>query len=78
MMMEKTDEGVKILSVEGFLEEDGVRLKYALPPITNDTMKTFYRDFIVQLCENIAQLDGAENLFDIVENADDGDTEDDA
>ncbi len=71
--MEETSNGIRILSIEGYLEEDGVRLKYALPPVSNDTMKDFYRNFIVQLCENIAQLDGAENLFDIVENGDDTD-----
>jgi hypothetical protein len=71
MTEKETNKGVVVLSIEGFLEKDGIRLKYALPPITNDVMKSFYRDFIVQLCENIASLEGAENLFDIVESKDD-------
>ena len=68
-------EEVQVLSIEGVLDgEHGVLMRYKLPPITNDFMKQFYRDFIVQLCENIAGLDGAENLLDVVEDDDDGDS----
>lgn len=61
---------VQVLFIEGVLVEDSVKIRYKLPPITTEAMKTFYRTFIVQLCENIAGLEGAENLFDIVEAED--------
>ncbi len=63
---------VRILLIEGFIVEDGVQIRYNLPPLDSEMMQDFYRAFVVQLCENIAKLEGAEYLFDITEDADDG------
>jgi hypothetical protein len=63
---------VTILSIEGVqTTDDQVKILYKLPPINSDMMKDFYRAFIIQLCENIAALEGAEGLFEVVEGEDD-------
>jgi hypothetical protein len=63
-------EEVRVLLIEGVLVDEGMKIRYKLPPITNETMVEFYRAFVVQLCENIAALEGAENLFEIMEDKD--------
>jgi hypothetical protein len=60
-------EEIQVLYIEGVLIGEEIKMRYKLPPVTSEPMKAFYRTFIVQLCENIAGLEGAENLFDIVE-----------
>lgn len=63
---------VTILSIEGVqTPDDQVKILYKLPPIANESMVDFYKAFIIQLCENIAALEGAEGLFDVVEDEDD-------
>lgn len=63
-------EEVRILMIEGFTVGDEVKIRYSLPAIANETMVDFYKAFIIQLCENIAKLEGAEGLFEVVEGAD--------
>lgn len=63
-------EEVLILLIEAVKISDEVKVRYKLPPITNGAMREFYKAFIVQLCENIAQLEGAEGLFEIMEDTD--------
>lgn len=63
-------EEVRVLLIEGVLADDGVKIKYKLPPIANESMVDFYKAFIVQLCENIAQLEGSEGLFELAEDED--------
>jgi len=65
-------EEVRVLSIEGVLVDEGMKIRYKLPPIDNETMVEFYRAFVIQLCENIAALEGAENLFEVVEDDDVG------
>jgi hypothetical protein len=65
-------EEVRVLLIEGVATDDGVKIRYKLPPIANESMIDFYKAFIIQLCENIAQLEGAEGLFEVVEDEDDG------
>jgi len=64
-------EEVRILMIEGVAIGDEVKIRYKLPPINSETMKDFYKAFIIQLCENIAALEGAEGLFEITEDEDD-------
>jgi len=61
---------VRILMIEGVVVDDEVKIRYKLPPINSDMMKDFYHAFIVQLCTNIAKLEGSEGLFEIVEGED--------
>jgi len=60
----------RVLLIEGYAEEEGIKIKYQLPKITSDTMVEFYRAFIVQLCQHIGQLEGAEHLFVVEETED--------
>lgn len=63
----------RVLLIEGYAEEDGIKIKYELPKITSDVMVDFYRAFIVQLCQHIGQLEGAHQLFTVVEDNDGAD-----
>lgn len=63
---------VRILLIEGIVVGDEVKIRYKLPPLNSEMMQDFYRAFVVQLCENIAKLEGAEYLFEITEETDDG------
>jgi hypothetical protein len=66
-MEEKTN---RVLTIEGFAEEEGIKIRYELPKITSDMIVAFYRAFIVQLCEHIAKLEGAYKIFEVVEEED--------
>jgi hypothetical protein len=66
-----TQDEVRVLMIEGVVVGDEVKIRYKLPPVSNKTMEEFYKAFIIQLCENIAKLEGAENLFDVMEDDND-------
>ena len=60
--MAETDTS-KIISIEGYETDEGITIKYLLPQITSDTVAQFYRTFIIELCQRIGQLEGAERLL---------------
>jgi len=43
-------------------EEQNLRVQWALPHVTDDTMVEFYATFMEELCKQIAKVPGAEKL----------------